>query len=615
MPRRVLGSGGLRLAIGFAVVAFVVAFGPLLWSGAADELNVANANAGASSAHWLGTDQLGRDVLSRTLVAAQLSMVLAVLAALTSVAVGTVAGIGLVMAPRRVRAAGLRMVDALQAFPAILLAIVIAAILDPGAVTALVAIGLASAPGVARLTSNVAGSEIERDHVKNAQVVGVSGTRIFLRYLLPPVLRSLGITATYDVGLNLVSLASLSFLGLGIQLPQYDWGRLLKDGITAINLNVWTAIAPALAITVAGALFAALGEVLSRRGSRTSSASRGSRVRTPQPVAADEARGETATDDVVVVDGLTVRYPGAAGPAVDDVGITVRKGEIVGIIGESGSGKSTLAFALAHLLSPGTSMTARRATVVGADVMNGGRHAIDEAFRHEVAVVFQEPMSSLNPTMAIGRQLTESLRVGGRTRRQAARQRALDVLGEVRVTHPALRLVQRPFELSGGMRQRVLIAMAVACRPRLLVADEPTTALDATVQAQIMALLTGIVRETGAALLLISHDLGLVAEYCSRAYVMYAGRVVETGAVAEVLERPRHPYTRALVDCRPAANPGARRLVTIPGSVPAVGEAPAGCRFAPRCPLVVDACRETDPRLRPVDGVDAACLRAEVVSA
>ena len=297
--------------------------------------------------------------------------------------------------------------------------------------------------------------------------------------------------------------------------------------------------------------------------------------------------------------------------AVDGVDVQVAPGEAVALVGESGCGKSVTAYSMLGLL--GTGLAAQGTLRFGADRYDVSEQAGLRRLRgREVAMIFQDPLTALNPVLSVGRHIEDVLRVHTALARSDRRRRVLDLLARVGIPAPDRIARSYPFELSGGMRQRVLIAMALSCGPRLLLADEPTTALDTTVQAQIMDLLRGLVRDEGMAMVFISHDLGLVAEFCQRVYVMYAGRVVESGTAQDVLERPGHPYTRALVDCLVTLGQGADRLATVPGSVPSIDAMPSGCRFAPRCPYAVDDCRRTDPELREVHGHgQVACVRAE----
>lgn len=525
-----------------------------------DLIDPARANEGPSALHWLGTDQLGRDVLSRTIAAAPLSLQLALMATALSVLCGTLVGIGILFVPRWLSTATLRFTEVFLAFPGILIALILAAIMGAGVVSAVLAIAIAGIPSVIRLTNSIAYSQLQRDHVRNARVIGVGDARIFRRYLLPPTSRSLGIAATYDVGLSLVAMASLSFLGLGVQLPTYDWGRLLGSGVTAINLNIWSAAAPAIAIAVAGAGFAALGEELSRRGSQTSSVT----VRLPR----DDGRSvrpklvpADPEDAVVSVEDLRVSYPrrdGEADVAVDGVSMTIRPGEIVGVIGESGSGKSTLAMAVASLLPPSAVFDARALFVAGVELSTESQKSIDAVLSTQVSVVFQEPMSSLNPVHGVGRQITEKLRLRKLTDRSQTRRQAIDALEAVNISSPELRLKQKPFELSGGMRQRVMIAMGMLPQPRLLIADEPTTALDVTVQRQVLNILRGIRDQHGTSILFISHDLGVIATLCDRVNVMRSGQIVEHGEVSDVLSNPQHDYTKQLLAAAPTLDSGHR---------------------------------------------------------
>ena len=317
------------------------------------------------------------------------------------------------------------------------------------------------------------------------------------------------------------------------------------------------------------------------------------------------------TAETFALEDVRVRQTAAPGAVpVDGVSIEVTSGEAVGLVGESGCGKSVTAYASLGLLPP--------SLAASGTLRLGSRHcdlAASDDLRplrgHDVAMVFQDPGSSLNPVMPVGRQLEDVLRSHAPGGRNARRRAAVELLDRVGIAAPDRAAKAYPFELSGGMRQRVLIAMALSCRPRLLIADEPTTALDTTVQAQIMELLRELVRDEGMAMLFISHDLALVSETCQRVYVMYAGRVVESGAVRDVLERPSHPYTSALVGCLVTLGQGAPRLLTVGGSVPAIDQLPPGCRFAPRCEHAVAACSQTVPELRPVGASRAACLRAD----
>jgi oligopeptide/dipeptide ABC transporter ATP-binding protein len=296
------------------------------------------------------------------------------------------------------------------------------------------------------------------------------------------------------------------------------------------------------------------------------------------------------------VSHLTTVFDLASGPApaVDDVSFDVRPGETLGLVGESGSGKSVTALSIMRLVQ-------RPGRIVGGSIRFEGREllTLPEPEMREVrgagiALIFQEPMTALNPVFTIGDQVAETLLVHGRVTRRDAQARVAELLGTVRIPDPVARAREYPHQLSGGMRQRVLIAMAIACKPSLVIADEPTTALDATIQAQILDLLREMKSAFNLSLLLITHDLGVVAETADRVAVMYAGRIVEHGPVREIFRDPKHPYTQGLLASRPGVVRG-QRLRAIDGSVPVLGAFPAGCAFHPRCPDRFEPCSSAPP--------------------
>jgi peptide/nickel transport system ATP-binding protein len=318
------------------------------------------------------------------------------------------------------------------------------------------------------------------------------------------------------------------------------------------------------------------------------------------------------------VDDLRVTLPTARGPALAlrGVSLALQAGQTMGLIGESGCGKSLTALAVMGLLPEGARVQGR-IRFDGQELTALDDAALCRLRGRRMAMVFQEPMTALNPLHTIARQVAEPLRLHLGLTAAAARAQALRLLERVQLPNAAQRLEAYPHQLSGGQRQRVVIAIALACAPALLVADEPTTALDVTLQREVLRLIEGLVREDGMALLLISHDLALLADSVQRLHVMYGGRIVEGGATADVLRRPAHPYTRGLIAARPRLGQGrahgkAGRLATIPGRVPALGDLPQGCAFAERCALALDACRAASPpaiTLGP--GHSASCLRTE----
>jgi oligopeptide transport system ATP-binding protein len=309
------------------------------------------------------------------------------------------------------------------------------------------------------------------------------------------------------------------------------------------------------------------------------------------------------------VEGLTVRVPTAERPmpVVHGVGYHVEEGEVFGVAGESGSGKTISALALLGLLPPGASATGR-ASFDGVDLLSISQRRLRRICGRQIAMVFQDPLTSFHPMLSIGRQMTEHLRHHLGTSRHDAARRAAELLDEVRIPDPEAALVAFPHQFSGGMRQRIAIAGALMCEPRLLIADEPTTALDVTVQAGIIRLLDRLRRERSLSVVLITHDLGIMSAIAERLAVFYAGRIVETGPASAVLSAPRHPYTHALLRALPHVEaPEGSVLQAIPGAPPRPEEVPSGCAFHPRCAYAVASCRTEVPPLRTVGERSFAC--------
>ncbi len=304
---------------------------------------------------------------------------------------------------------------------------------------------------------------------------------------------------------------------------------------------------------------------------------------------------------LLTVDHLTTGFDthGTFVPAVIDVSFHLAKGETLGLVGESGSGKSLTALSIMGLIEPPGRIRGGTIFFKGRDLRRLSEREMRRVRGREIALIFQEPMTALNPVFTIGNQIEETLLVHGHATRRTARQKAVALLEAVRVPEPAKRVRDYPHQLSGGLRQRALIAMSLACDPEVVIADEPTTALDVTIQAQILDLLRELQSRLGLALLLITHDLGVVAEMADRVAVMYAGRIVEEAPVRDLFRDPKHPYTRGLMGSIPGGAPGTR-LVAIPGTVPAPGQLPSGCCFTPRCPSRFEPCPTAHPGLTDV---------------
>ncbi|MGD9958058.1 dipeptide/oligopeptide/nickel ABC transporter permease/ATP-binding protein [Nocardioides sp.] len=614
---------GLTTSALLAGALLLAVLAPILWS---DEANVVDTDrilAGPSAEHWAGTDNLGRDIFFRVLVATRLSMELALIATAIGVVVGLLLGSAPLLLGRRLGRLVTTAVNIAVAFPGLLLALFFAVIFGVGATGAVLAIGLASAPSFARLVQTLVAGIAGRDFVSAARVAGVGRFRILVRHVLPNIGEPLVVNATIGAGGSLLAFAGLSFLGLGVQAPSYDWGRLLYDGIGMIYLNPAAAFAPGLAVLLAGLAFNLFGESVAKGLGvsvvggvpLTAEAAEGTSIQdVTQSGGIADGPDAAATELVLDVRDLRVTFPGPSGPirAVRGVSFSVRRGEAVGVVGESGSGKSLTALAVSQLVDDPGLVEASRLELLGTDLRRGRASAHRHLLGTSLAMVFQDPMTSFNPTRRMGNQLAEVSRHHQGLSRREAFARAVDRLAAVRVPDAERRARQYPHEFSGGMRQRAMIGMGLMGSPSLIIADEPTTALDVTVQQQVLDLLRAIREADDVALVLISHDVTVVGEVCDRVLVMYAGRIVEDLPAAGLRASAQHPYTRALLAAVPDMETDLDRpLAVVPGRPVDPSDTPAGCAFAPRCPLADDRCRAEDPPLAPAaDGSRVACWHA-----
>lgn len=320
---------------------------------------------------------------------------------------------------------------------------------------------------------------------------------------------------------------------------------------------------------------------------------------------------------LLTVENLTVAFPGRRGTvtAIEDVTLSVSPGEILGMVGESGAGKSMTGAAIIGLIEPPGRITKGEIRLEGERIDNLSLEAMRRIRGRRIGAIFQDPLTSLNPVLTVGEQLIETIQTHLKLPKIEARERAIDWLRRVGIPAPEARIDTYPHQYSGGMRQRVVIALALCAEPRLVIADEPTTALDVSVQAQIIALLRKLARETGVAVVLVTHDMGVIAETADRVAVMYAGRIVEVGTVAEVLTAPKHPYTSGLMASIPRIGPRPDVLAQIEGAMPRPHARPEGCAFAPRCPHRMDVCSQRRPELTGTATKSVACHLAEEVPA
>ncbi len=569
--------------------------------------------APGAEGHLLGTDHLGRDLLSRLLWGTRVSIVIGLSATLIAALVGSLIGLVAGYAGGTTDSALMRGIDLVMAFPYILLALGIVAVLGPGLINALYAIAIVNIPFFARNIRGITLGLSRREFVDAARLSGASHTVILFREVLPNVLPTIVITMSTTVGWMILETAGLSFLGLGAQPPQADLGSMLGEGRKLLFTAAFVSVIPGLMIFILVMSINLVGDgIRDALDPRLKSGS----LAAPGPMTAvrREAPPEAPKSEAVLaVADLHTEF--RIGPrvykAVGGVDLTLSPGERVGLVGESGSGKSVTALSLLRLVpSPPGTITAGRVLIDDRDQLAASFKDLRRLRGGQVAYVFQDPLTTLHPLFPVGAQIVEALQAHQPLSRREAEARALDLLERVQIPSARARFDAFPHELSGGMRQRICIAMALANDPKLIIADEPTTALDVTVQAQILKLLRQLSRERGSAVLFITHDLGVVSELCDRIAVMYAGRIVESGPTEQVLANPAHPYTRKLIDCVPVLGAPDRRLDAIEGLPPPVDRLPPGCAFADRCPIVEARCREGEILLDAVaEDRSARCIK------
>lgn len=608
---------GLAAVIIIAIMATLAVIGPIVWGTAATRINVVAAFAGPSAHDPFGTDRLGENIFLRVLAASRTSLSLAALATAIGLGIGIPVGAVPLVMGRRVQRAVAAVINGLIAFPGILLALFVNTVIGIGATGAVIGLGTALVPTFARLAQTMSAKVAGLDYVAAARLVGVGRARLVRRHILPNVAEPLLITGAMALGWSLLGLSALSFLGLGVRPPGYDWGSLLADGLTYVYENPMAALGPGFFIVVASLGFNLLGESISAiasgaaGGRQPSANSRRRRPATGQAAAGRSATGEAGAPPVLRVARLSVTFNtrSAAFNPVKDVSFDVRGGEILGLVGESGSGKTMTALAVSQLVPhPGVARFDELA-ICGKDISTVPRTDLQHYLGSGMAIVFQDPTNSLNPALRIGTQMAEVAQVHARTSKAGGLALAAKRLASVQIASPEFRLTQYPHELSGGMRQRVAIAMSLMADAKLIIADEPTTALDVSVQHEILRLLRRVNQESGAAILFISHDLAVIASLCDRVLVMYAGQLVEELAASKLQTGPAHPYTRALLRCVPTMSTDrSRPLPAISGNPPRGDGAPTGCPFAPRCERADSRCREENPSLNGQQGSDrVAC--------
>ncbi|MEV6835471.1 dipeptide/oligopeptide/nickel ABC transporter permease/ATP-binding protein [Streptomyces sp. NPDC051133] len=613
-----------KVAVCFlTVVVLVAVLAPLLApDDPLDQQDPVGGTGHPSAAHWMGQDSLGRDILSRLMYGARWSLAIGLGATGLALVVGALLGALAATSRKAVDETLMRCLDVVMAFPGIALAAVLVAVFGGGIGVLICAIAFLFTPPVARVVRANVLDQYGEDYVTAERVIGARTPHIVLRHVAVNCAAPVLVFCTVQVAEAVVFEASLSFIGAGVRPPDPSWGSVIADGKNMVLTGGWWAtVFPGLLILLTVLSLNILSEGVSDAwaapAAREVEAPR-DRLQTPEtgtgevlrlPGLAEAARRLRSRarplpgrggQPVLAVENLAIGFPGRhrGADVVDGVGFEVYAGEVLGLVGESGCGKSLTALAVMGLQPKGARVRGQvrfRQRDLLAEPMRARRRLLG----HEMAMVYQDALSSLNPAMTIRAQLKQLVRRGGRR----GPRELLELVG----LDPERTLRSYPHELSGGQRQRVLIAMALSRDPKLIVADEPTTALDVTVQAQVMQLLLRLREELGFALVLVSHDLALVADVTDRVAVMYGGRIVETGVTADLVAAPAHHYTRGLLGSVLSLESAEARMTQIKGVVPAPADFPAGCRFADRCPLATEVCHTTAPVLAGTATHTAAC--------
>jgi len=567
-----------------------------------------------SGEHLLGTDDRGKDVLSSLIYGTRVSLIVGFTAAAIAILIGAIVGIVAGYQRGWVGSILMRITDFFLVIPDLALMIVLVAIAGPSLGTIILVIGLLGWTGTARLVRAQTLSVRERKYVLRAKAIGAGDAHVLRRHILPAVLPLMLANLVLVVSIAILEESSLAFLGLG-DPTVISWGQMLNFAFErgAISAGAWWALlAPGFAIVwvVLGTtlLGTALEDAVNPRLKRHHLEAPGSDV-APDRTSVPLTVAERDAPPILQVRNLSIEFATDRGPvrAVDGVSFDLRRGETLGLVGESGCGKTTTVLGIMRLLPPGGKIVSGSVWFDGEDLVGMDGPTLRSFRWTRLSLVFQGAMNALNPVRTVGDQISEAIRLHApQTTKAQAAQRSAELLERVGI--PRRRASEYPHTYSGGMRQRAMIALALACDPDVIVADEPTTALDVMVQAQILELLGGIARDFGMGIILVTHDLGVVAQVCDRVVVMYGGVVAEENEVTTLFREPQHPYTQQLLLSFPDLAHPDRPLRGIPGTPPRLDAMPAGCRFEPRCPHAFDRCQVERPPEYPAAGGRASCF-------
>ena len=543
--------------------------------------------------HILGTDHLGRDLLSRLLWGTQLSLAVGFAAAFIAATFGSILGAIAGFYGQKTDNIIMRFIDMLMAFPYILLALAIVAALGPGLFNALIAVALVNIPFFARNIRGVTVTLANKEFIEAARLSGMSNLRILIVEIFPNLLPMIVIAMSTTVGWMILETAGLSFLGLGSQPPQADLGSMLGEARSALITNPHTSFVPGIMIFCIVIGINLFGDGV--RDALDPRLKKGSLIRPlPQTIYEGGDIQPQPSTKLLSVQNLSTQFHinQDVYQSSNDVSFEIQEGECLGLIGESGSGKSVTALSVTSLVaSPPGVIKKGSVNYKNQNLLALPYEELRSIRGNKISYIFQDPLTTLHPLHTIGDQLLEALQAhDSKLSASESISKSKELLKSVQIPNPDNVWDVYPHQLSGGMRQRVCIAMALINDPELIIADEPTTALDVTVQAQILNILNSLRKERKLSILFISHDFGVISQLCDRVIVMYAGSIVEEGPVKNIMQQAAHPYTSELIKCVPQLGNKEHALHSIPGNPPSLNQLPEGCAFANRCQYKQDQC-------------------------
>jgi len=601
---------GLVLLIAILVLAIfaptLAPYDPKSYLGI-DSSHIYNA---PSAEHWFGTDDAGKDVLSSFMYGSRVSLIVGFFAAFISIVIGGTFGIVSGFYGGRVENLLMRLTDLMLVIPDLPLIVVIVALTKPSVLNIIFVIGLLGWTGTARIVRSQTLAVKSRKFVLRARAIGAGNRHIILHHILPLVMPILVVNAILVISLAILNESTLSFLGLG-DPTAISWGQMLNFafGRGAMSAGAWWAlVVPGFGIVWVVLSLTLLGHGLEQiLNPRLES----HHLMPGRPSVKNEADGSSVVTIggkapvVLDVQNLSIHYVNDDGKsparAVENVSFQLHEGELMGLVGESGCGKTTLIMALTKLLPSAGQIVDGRVMFNNTDLTEASEAELSDIRWNGISIIFQGAMNALNPVRTVGDQIAEAIKkhlpIDSEKQLQERVVELLDLVG-IAEDHKD----HYPHQYSGGMRQRAMIAMALSCAPQVVIADEPTTALDVMIQAQILELLDNLRKKLGLAIIFVTHDLGVVAEMCDSVHVMYGGVTAEYADVDTIYNEPRHPYTQELLKAFPDLSKPERKLTSIPGYPPKLDALPEGCRFAPRCPVAIERCSTEEPALYQLTG-------------